>query len=192
MGDDAPLGQGPARAAAQDQAAWIGAPSVQQQEPRAKTTEEIVEQEAAMQQAAKDTSAWMAAPGIATESRAKTTEEIVAEAKQQQDLGGQSGNAATAGGQPPPMPEKPEGLVLPSGATVARQASLRLRAFLEVDEAAWRPMLEMCVLMLMWGLANNANDILIKQFKKVRGAGRPSTHHHHSPLTTHRLAMQCS
>ena len=42
-----------------------------------------------------------------------------------------------------------------------------LGAFLQLTPGAELAMVEMCVLMFLWGLANNLNDILIKQFKKA-------------------------
>jgi FHS family L-fucose permease-like MFS transporter len=39
--------------------------------------------------------------------------------------------------------------------------------FLQLQPGALLPMIQMCALMFLWGLANNLNDILIKQFKKA-------------------------
>ena len=38
-----------------------------------------------------------------------------------------------------------------------KELSTKLAAYLEVDRESWVPMLEMCCLMLLWGLANNLN-----------------------------------
>ena len=43
----------------------------------------------------------------------------------------------------------------------------KLSSFLDVQRKDMVPMFEMCLLMFLWGLANNLNDILIKQFKKA-------------------------
>ena len=42
-----------------------------------------------------------------------------------------------------------------------------LSSFLGVRRKDLVPLAEMCALMFLWGLANNLNDILIKQFKKA-------------------------
>ena len=57
---------------------------------------------------------------------------------------------------------------LPAPAQAEMPGALEaLGGFLQLQRADWLPMLEMCLLMFLWGAANNLNDILIKQFKKA-------------------------
>jgi hypothetical protein len=69
----------------------------------------------------------------------------------------------------------------------------KLASFLEVQRKDMVPMFEMCLLMFLWGLANNLNDILIKQFKKAFELGNLQAVSaslgqalHRWPLTDHR------
>ena len=57
----------------------------------------------------------------------------------------------------------------PAGRAPAGRSGLveAMCAFLQIRRADFLPMVEMCLLMFLWGLANNLNDILIKQFKKA-------------------------
>ena len=68
----------------------------------------------------------------------------------------------------------------------------RLASFLEVQRKDMVPMFEMCLLMFLWGLANNLNDILIKQFKKAFELGNlqavrlPANPMYHSQTSSRR------
>ena len=59
----------------------------------------------------------------------------------------------------------------------------KLASFLEVQRKDMVPMFEMCLLMFLWGLANNLNDILIKQFKKAFELGNLQAVSAHAPVT---------
>ena len=64
----------------------------------------------------------------------------------------------------------------------------KLASFLEVQRNDMVPMFEMCLLMFLWGLANNLNDILIKQFKKAFELGNLQAVSASLGPTLHRVA----
>eukprot|EP01043_Picozoa_sp_COSAG02_P035763 COSAG02_NODE_2581_length_8490_cov_31.587534_1_plen_106_part_00 len=64
----------------------------------------------------------------------------------------------------------------------------KLASFLEVQRKDMVPMFEMCLLMFLWGLANNLNDILIKQFKKAFELGNLQAVSASLGPTLHRVA----